>query len=106
MRQSPALFVLALAVVAFPASATEIIAPGVVGCINLKTAQQYAAYVTSAPNFAKDMLDRATCYVNKDQAEAVRLSESSGYVQYKLLTGHKVWIPASAGTTPLPKPAK
>lgn len=106
MRQSLALFALAFSALSLPAAAAEILPPGVVGCVSLKTAQQYAAYTASAPNFAKDMLDRATCYVNQDQAEVVRLSEVKGYTQFKLLTGHKIWVAAPAGTTPMPKPAK
>jgi hypothetical protein len=97
---------LAFAVMALPASASELLPPGAVGCVSLKTAKQYAAYTTSAPNFAKDMLDRATCYINDKQAEVVRLSESNGFVQYKLLSGHKIWVPAATGTTPMPQPAQ
>lgn len=67
---------------------------GVVACLSMKHAQQYADYVQSAPDFAADMIDRANCYVNKEPVEVVRLSSKvKGYKQYKLLTGHKVWLP-------------
>lgn len=88
---------------ALPASASEILTPGVVGCINLKAAKQYASYTETAPNFARDLLDRATCYVNKDRAEVVKLSEVDGYAQYKLLTGHRVWIVPGTGPVAQPK---
>lgn len=88
------------------AQATETLTVGAVGCINLKSAQQYASYMTSAPDFAEDLLDRATCYVNKDAAEAVKLSTVNGYTQYKLITGHKVWmVPGTPATVAQPAKA-
>lgn len=77
--------------------ATEYLPAGVVACISQKAAQQYAQYSVSAPDFAADYLARATCYVNEDHVEVVPTGKSGDFVQYKLLTGHKIWV--AKGTT-------
>lgn len=64
-----------------------------VGCISLKDAIKYAEFTKTAPDFAADMIDRATCYLNKEEVEAVKLNQSKGYTRYQLLSGHKVWVP-------------
>lgn len=81
-----------LASLAASAMATEILPPGAIACISQKDAKTYAKYVAEAPDFATDMLARATCYVNKDEAEVVATGKSGNFVQYKLLTGHKIWV--------------
>lgn len=83
--------------VAVPAAAEEILPAGVVACISQKTAQQYAEYVATAPDFAADYLARATCYINNDDVQVVPTGKSGEFAQYKLLTGHKVWV--AKGTT-------
>lgn len=65
----------------------------VVGCISRKDAAKYAEFAKIAPDFAADMLDRATCYLNKEPAEAVKTGQDNGYTRYQLVTGHKVWMP-------------
>ncbi|MFZ2587291.1 MAG: hypothetical protein WAZ18_04135 [Alphaproteobacteria bacterium] len=70
----------------------ETLPAGVVACMSQKDAQAYAKYQTSAPTFAADMLARATCYTNKDSAEVVPMGKSGAFEQYKLLSGHKVWV--------------
>lgn len=68
---------------------------GQVACITLKDAINYAAYVTEAPKFASDLLDRAACFKAKEDMDAILLGEEKGYSRLKLLSGHVVWIPAN-----------
>lgn len=77
---------------------------GVVACNSLKNAATYAQYTKIAPLFAKDMLDRATCFEAKERMEAVQTGKAQGYTSLKLLSGHVVWVPSArvsavAGTT-------
>lgn len=84
---------LALTFVCLSAPAMAATLPlGAVACMSQKDAQNYAKYATEAPAFAADMLARATCYVNKDSAEIVPTGKSGAFVQYKLLSGHKIWV--------------
>ncbi|MCA3243732.1 MAG: hypothetical protein INF43_00300 [Alphaproteobacteria bacterium] len=67
---------------------------GSVACLSLKDAQDYAQYQRTAPDFAKDLMARADCYVIQEPAEAVQQGRPEGGFQaYKLLSGHKVWLP-------------
>lgn len=103
MRIPPVAVMILASTMAFAAStaaAAETLQPGLVACISSKAAIQYAEYAKTAPDFARDMLDRATCYVNKDAAEVVKTGQVGGYTQYKLLSGHKVWVPANAAAAP------
>lgn len=84
---------------ALPAFAAETLEPGVVACINVKAATQYVQYSKTAPDFAKDLLARATCYINKDNAEVVKTGQSGDFTQYQLLTGHKVWVPTKGAAS-------
>lgn len=93
-----ALAAIALLVAASPAFAAETLPAGVVGCISQKNAMQYADYVKTAPDFAEDMLQRASCYINKEPVEVVRLGGSKGYLQFQLLSGHRIWVPSEALT--------
>lgn len=69
---------------------------GTVACLTLKAAQDYAALQTAYPEFANDLLARAACYVVKDPAEAVMQGRpEQGFQAYKLLSGHKVWLPVT-----------
>lgn len=92
---------LAFAVVASTAAA-ETLPAGVVACISQKDAANYAKYVKEAPDFAADMLARATCYMNKDDIQAVPTGKSGKFQQYKLLSGHKVWVEKAAAPTAKP----
>lgn len=89
-------FALALAFFATPALAVESLPQGVVACISQKDAQNYAKYVTESPAFAADLMARAACYVNKDNVNAVQTGKSGNFLQFKLLTGHKVWVAKDA----------
>ena len=81
-------------------NAAEIIPAGTVACMNRNAAADYAAFLAGSPDFAQDLLNRASCYKLKDPAEAVRRSAEKGFVQYQLLSGHKVWVPmAPAGVS-------
>ena len=69
---------------------------GTVACLTWQAAQDYATLQTTAPDFAKDLLARAACYVVKDPAEAVAQGRpEQGFQAYKLLSGHKVWLPVA-----------
>ncbi|MCP5405674.1 MAG: hypothetical protein H6922_05590 [Pseudomonadaceae bacterium] len=93
----------ALALFTLPALAQEYLPAGVVACISEKAARNYAQYSVSAPDFAADLLARATCYVNEeDMAEVVFTGKGVEFAQYKLLSGHKIWV--AKGTTVSAKP--
>lgn len=67
---------------------------GSVACLTLKDAQDYAQYQRTAPDFAKDLMARADCYEVQEPTEAVAQGRPEGGFQaYKLLSGHKVWLP-------------
>lgn len=67
---------------------------GVVACLSLKDAKNYALYSKQAPDFAKDLLNRAACFQAEQNREAVFISQSAGYTKMKLITGHTVWVPS------------
>lgn len=94
MRPLPALFTLTVLVPA-SAGAAEVIPAGTVACMNRNAASDYQNFSASSADFAQDLLNRASCYKLKDTAEAVRRSSEKGFVQYQLLSGHKVWVPAA-----------
>lgn len=100
----PALTLMAAPVLAEPAAgANPVIPVGVVACVTVKDLKDYNTYVSSAPAFAKDLLDRATCYVSESPTPAVvvngQTTDGVNYTRYKLLSGHKVWVanPAKRG---------
>lgn len=71
----------------------ETLPVNVVGCISRKDAAKYADYAKVAPDFAADMIDRATCYLNKEPMKAVKISQDKQFTRYQVLSGHKVWMP-------------
>ncbi len=76
------------------AFAAEQLPAGVVACQSREAAQDYAKFERTAPEFAADLLARATCYQLREPAKAVlqgRVEE--GFQAYKLLSGHQVWLP-------------
>ena len=95
---------------AFVASAGTSVAAtlpvGSVACITQKDAQAYVKYEKAAPNFAKDLLARAACYVNNDEAEVVATGKSGAFEQYKLLSGHKIWVAKDTVRNAIPAASK
>jgi hypothetical protein len=76
------------------AGAQNQIPAGDVACLSLKKAKAYATQQVAAPAFAADLIARADCYVLREPAEAVTQGQPiDGYQAYKLLSGHKVWLP-------------
>ncbi len=99
MRPAIVLFS-ALALVS-TANAAEKIPAGTVACLNRNAAADYQVFSKSSPDFADDLISRATCYKLKDAAEVVKRSSEGGFAQYQLLSGHKVWVPVTVKTVPV-----
>ncbi len=77
------------------AMASELLPAGAVACQTREAAQNYVKYQRSAPDFAADLLARATCYQLREPAEAVTQGRvEEGFQAYKLLSGHQIWLPA------------
>ena len=74
----------------------ETLKAGTIACLTLKDTQDYWHFVTVAPKFAQDLLDRATCYPVKDTSAVIRRDQQDGYRLEQLLSGHRVWVPLAA----------
>lgn len=79
-------------------AANPVLPTGVVACAIVKDVKDYHAYTTKAPAFAKDLLDRAACFVSETPQPAVVVGSQAGYTRYKLLSGHKVWVANNASS--------
>lgn len=90
------IFALSLCVLwAGVAHAAPVVPAGTVLCQSLTHARQYQSYVKDAPDFAKDLLDRAACYISQGTEEMIPTAEKAkGFKQFKLISGQKVWAPA------------
>jgi hypothetical protein len=66
---------------------------GTVICISLKHARDYVLYSAEAPDFAKDLIDRAACSRLDKPTEAIVDGKSEqGFKPYRLRSGHLVWV--------------
>jgi hypothetical protein len=65
---------------------------GQVACLSLKDARNYASYSKEAPAFAVDLINRAACFIPKENMAAVHVVDSKEYKKIKLLSGHLVWV--------------
>lgn len=78
-----------------PASVLVSVPQGAVACLSQKAAANYALYSQQAPDFAADLLARASCFTVEKAEEAVKLGAEKGFTKLKLLSGHVVWLPES-----------
>lgn len=76
-------------------AAPAVLKAGSTACLTLKDAKNFKQYSTKAPEFAADLLARATCFVNQEDQPAIPQSKADGFEKLKLLSGHTVWLPAT-----------
>jgi len=84
-----------------PAMAAVTVREGVPACRGLAVAKQYAGYLQVAPAFARNMLDKADCFIARESLSGVAFGGAEGFRKVRLLSGHVIWVP-EAGVTPAP----
>ncbi|MFZ2619951.1 MAG: hypothetical protein WAX89_03670 [Alphaproteobacteria bacterium] len=88
------------------------IADGAVACISQKMLHKYTDYTQAgAELFAKDLRDRAACYISRGGEVALPLEASKTAMKLELERGHTVWVQtasyqAAEGEKPLPTKKK
>lgn len=66
---------------------------GAVACLSRKDAANYGVYAKQAPDFAADLLARASCFEVSKAEDAIKLGHEKGFDKLKLLSGHTIWLP-------------
>lgn len=65
-------------------------------CVSPQKARDYKLYSQKAPDFTHNLIAKADCFKTEEPMEALFTEDGDGFVKAKVLSGHNVWLPASA----------